>query len=157
MDIVSVVGIDPGPSTGISFMDYVGSRLAGSMQLQVDAKSAVLVLETILVAHYPVTAANIVRRQGEVEAFVTGRSAGSKGEDAEITRQLAFQLLETLQLYGYATKLRKAGDIKTWASDKRLAKLGIFRENTGMRHANDASRHGLYTAVHDIYMEDPLR
>jgi uncharacterized protein YjeT (DUF2065 family) len=126
------------------------------MQLQADGASAVLVLETVLSAHYPVTAGNIIQRFGQVEAFVTGQSAGTKGQAADITRQLVFQLLETLQVFGYSTQIRKAADVKLWATDKRLRAAGILRPPE-MRHANDASRHGLFTAVHDAHMGDPLR
>lgn len=156
LQVVSVIGADPGPTTGLSFLDYVDGKLADSMQVQVDGAGAVLVLETVLAAHYPVTASNIIQRFGQVEAFVTGQSAGTKGTAAEVTRQLVFQLLETLQVYGYHTQLRKKADVSSWGSDKRLRTAGILRPPE-MRHANDASRHGLYTAVHDAYMGDPLR
>jgi hypothetical protein len=95
-------------------------------------------------------------RFGQGYAFVTWQSAGTRGAPAEVTRQLVFQLLESLQSFGYRTQLRKAADVKTWATDKRLKTAGILRPPE-MRHANDASRHGLFTAVRDAYMEDPLR
>ena len=99
---------------------------------------------------------NIVQRWAQVEAFVTGQSAGTKGNPAEVTRQLAFQLAEVLQLRGYHTEMRKAADVKLWASDKRLKAAGLLRPPEN-RHANDASRHALFCAVHDAFRPDPLR
>jgi hypothetical protein len=155
LQVVSVIGVDPGVTTGISFLDYIDKRLAGTMQVQVDAKSATALLETLLLRFY--NSKTIVQRWAQIEPFKTGQSAGAKGEPAEVTRQQAFILGETLQMYGYHTELRKKGDISTWGSNKRLEKAGIIRQLDGMRHANDASRHALYCAVHDAHMPDPLR
>ena len=60
-------------------------------------------------------------------------------------------------MWGYVVKVRKAADIKPWATNKRLEAAGLLGQITSMRHANDAGRHALYTASHDLYMEDPLR
>lgn len=155
LQVVSVIGVDPGVTTGISFIDYIDKRIAGTMQLQVDHASAVALLELILGRWYNSNV--IVQRWAQVEPFKTGQSAGAKGDAAEITRQQAFILGETLQVHGYHTELRKKGDIDTWGSNKRLEKAGIIRQLDGMRHANDASRHALYCAVHDAHMPDPLR
>lgn len=154
--VVSCIGVDPGETWGISFLDYIGMNLAGSMQLQVDSNSALVLLETILKTYYADPSLVIGRFAG-VEPFVTGYSAGTRGQAAEITRQAVFQAVELLQVWGYHVKTRKAADVKPWAEDKRLKALSIFREPTGMRHANDASRQGLYVAKHDAYRPDPLR
>lgn len=158
--VLSVVGIDPGPSTGISFIDYIGNAVAGSMQIQVDGKSAAVLLEAVLARYYS-NSEVVTARFAQVEPFVTGQSAGTKGEPAEVTRQLAFELGEKLQLWGYTVWRRKKADIfkkdgTGWASDKRLRAAGILRPPEN-RHANDASRHALYCAVHDAYRPDPLR
>lgn len=153
--VISVIGIDPGPTTGISFIDYVDRRIAGTMQLQVDGASAVALLDTVLARFY--NSEVIIQRWGEVEAFVTGKGAGTKGDDAEVTRQLAFALGETLQVWGYHTEMRKAADVLKWGNDRHLKAAGVYREPTGMRHANAASAHGLYCAVHDAHLPSPLR
>lgn len=151
----SVIGVDPGPSTGIAFLDYVGDQLTGFMSIQIDGKSAVPCLEAILARYYS-NPSTIQMRLAQVEAFITGKSAGTKGEDAEVTRQLAFNIAERLQMWGYSVQLRKKADVSTWASDKRLKASGLLRPPEN-RHANDASRHGLFVAVHDGYKPDPLR
>lgn len=153
--ITSVIGIDPGLSTGISFLDYVDDNLAGAAHLQVDGKSAVAVLDAMLRTYYSDPERTGLRAAG-VEAFVTGQSAGTKGQSAEVTRQLVFQLTEKLQLWGYSVQVRKAADVKLWATDKRLKIAGILRPPEN-RHSNDASRHALYAAVHDLHKPDPLR
>jgi hypothetical protein len=153
--IMSVIGADPGPSTGLSFIDYQGTSIVGSMQLQVDGKSAHVVLEAVLARYYS-NAEVVTRRLAQVEAFVTGQSAGTKGEPAEVTRQLAFRLVELLQLWGYTAQLRKKADVSSWGTDKRLKAVGLLRPPEN-RHANDGTRHALYCAVHDAFMPDPLR
>jgi hypothetical protein len=153
--VTSVIGIDPGPSTGISFIDYIGDKIAGSMQIQVDGKSAHVVLNAVLGRYYT-SSEIVVARFAQVEAFVTGQSAGTKGEPAEVTRQLVFEVSEVLQLYGYRVNTRKKADVSPWGSDKRLKAAGLLRPPEN-RHANDATRHALFCAVHDAYRPDPLR
>lgn len=160
VQIVSVIGADPGQSAGLSFIDYADRKIVGSMQLQVDGKSAHVVLEAVLARYYSNTDV-VVRRLAQVEAFITGQSAGTKGQPAEETRQQAFKLAEVLQLWGYSVQMRKKADIfkkdgTGWASDKRLKAADLLRPPEN-RHANDGSRHALYCAVHDAFMPDPLR
>ncbi len=160
--ITSVIGVDPGPSTGIAFLDFSGDRLAGRTMIQVDGTSAQLVLEAMLAKYYADPQV-VTRRFAQVEAFVTGQSAGTKGADAEVTRQLSFVFAEQLQMWGYRTQLRKKADVWSsagkaggWATDKRLAAAGVLRPPEN-KHANDAGRHALFCAVHDAHLPDPLR
>src|SRR5580698_6810241 len=100
--ILSVVGIDPGPTTGLCFLDYQTGTLGIPPQpqvtlLQVDGYAADAVLEAMLARWYG-TASPVDDRYAAVEKFVTGRSAGTKGPDAGVTRQLVMELTERLQL-----------------------------------------------------------
>lgn len=156
MTIVSVIGADPGPTTGLAIHDWADGKLVAFTILQVDGDSAQDVLEAVLVRRQQAIGDYIAKRYAQVEPFVTGQSAGTRGPKADYTRQEAFKLVEQLQQWGYAVKLRKAADIKTWASDKRLRAAGILRPPEN-RHGNDGSRHALYTAIHDAYLPDPLR
>jgi hypothetical protein len=154
-EIISVIGIDPGETVGMSFLDYLGDRLAGTMQIQVDSTSAVALLESVLRSYY--SRDTIVQRWGAVEDFVVSNRPGTKGDTAEMIRHQVVVLTETLQMWGYDVKRRKKADVSSWATDKMLKAAGLMREPTGMRHANDASRHALYRAVHDAYKPNPLR
>jgi hypothetical protein len=156
VSITSIAGVDPGPTTGISLLDYQDGQLLAWTVLQVDGDSALAVLDAIMMKRIHALGPAVVKRYAQVEPFVTGQSAGTRGAKADYTRQEAFKLVEQLQVWGYAVKLRKAADVKGWASDKRLKAAGILRPPEN-RHGNDASRHGLYTAVHDAYLPDPLR
>jgi hypothetical protein len=154
------IGVDPGPVTGLCFLDYDRGRLAGRVLLQCDAGSADVVLRELLIARRDVLAGT-GRRSGSVEKFVTGASAGSRGKAADVTRQLVMELAEVLQLFGYQVSIRPAADVKPWASNKRLAAAGIAPGERGMHgdmnHAYDAARHALYGAREAGIALDPLR
>lgn len=154
MKLRSFIGVDPGRTCGIAMLDYSENKIAGQTLMQVSWESAQFVLESVLAKYY--AGPNIVTRVAQVEAFITGSSAGTKGGDAELTRQKAFEFAEQLQMWGYPVKIRKAADIKPWATDKRLKAAGISLPPE-MRHAADAARHALYCAVHDGYRMDPLK
>lgn len=158
--IDSCVGADPGPATGLCFLDYRDGRLVGRTLLQVDADSAVIVLKGMLLAYYNSDGmASFGKRVGSVEKFVTGRSAGSRGQGADVTRQLVMELAEVLQMFGYQVAIRPAADVKPWASDKRLvaaAITGAKGMHGDMNHACDAARHALFGARDAGVIADPL-
>ncbi len=153
--VVSCIGIDTGGGTwGISFLDYIGPKLAGSMHLQVDNNSALIVVETVLMRFYADPQV-VVGRFAGVEEFVDGPAAGRRTE-GKVTRQGVFQVVELLQTWGYNVKTRKAADVKVWAKDNKLKAAGILQPPE-MRHANDASRQALFCATMDAYRPNPLR
>ena len=165
--IVSVVGCDPGPTSGFAFLDYVPLPFAlpeikypvqpKVTLFQADGSSALVVLEAMLSSFY--SDERVSQRFASVEAFRTGRSAGSKGKDADVTRQLVMQITETLQLFGYKVKIRAAAEVKPWATDKRLIAAGI-KGSSGIhgkgRDAYDGSRQAIYCARWDAFLPDPL-
>jgi hypothetical protein len=162
--IVSVIGIDPGATTGLAFLDYClqpgGAYLLGKpVLLQAEGDSAVHVLEAMLRTWYGPDE-RVTGRFAGVERFVTGRSAGTRGPAAEVTRQLVMALAECCQVGGYRVQLRNAAVAKDWATDKRLIRAGIATADSGihgkLRDGFDAARHGLYAAVWDAKMKDPL-
>jgi hypothetical protein len=153
--LISVIGCDPGPTTGLCLLEYAGDVIVGRTSVQVDGDSAQYVLEAVLRA-YLADPERVVKRYAEVEAFVTGQGAGTKGGNADYTRQEVFKFTEQLQMWGYSVKIRKAADIKTWASDKRLKAAGILRSPEN-RHSNDGGRHAIFCATHDAFRSDPLR
>jgi len=156
--IDSCIGCDPGPATGLAFLDYANGRLVGRTLLQSEGATAVYVLQGMLRAYYK--SDDIGRRTGSVEKFVTGQSAGSRGKNADVTRQLVMELAEVLQNFGYVATIRPAADVKPWATNKRLVAAGIYSSEKAMHsdmgHAADAARHALYGAKEAGIISDPL-
>lgn len=145
-----VIGVDPGPSTGIAWT--TGPDGNGSWRvhaLQCDFGSAQLLLQMLVqqaLCPQDVTV--------QAEKFETGNRAGAKGKNAGITRE-AFQVARmAAEAYGARFFEEKAADAKPWATDKRLEKTG-FPMALGA-HARDAGRHMLRAAVWRCGMPDPL-
>ena len=158
--IFSVIGIDPGPTTGLAFLNYMDDKLISKTLLQADGDSSAALLEMMLATYYSDRNA-VPKRFAEVESFITSKSAGTKGEAAERTRELIFEHAQILQSWSYYIERRKKADIYKrdgtgWASDKRLKAAGLLGPPE-QKHANDAARHALYAAVHDARRPDPLR
>lgn len=141
--MITVIGLDPGICTGICVYDSHDWHL-----IQCGHASARGLLIALLEYRPPGYA--------QIEKFVTGNRAGSKGTEADIVRALIPELRGVLAHYGYKTALRPAADVKPWASDKRLEKAGVPLMKTKLRDATDAARHALYCAVKDAGMRDPL-
>ena len=162
--IDSCIGIDPGPTTGMCFLDFEDGRLVGRTVLQCEGATSVHVLNAMLYAYYGPPAVGtgkpvIGRRSGSIEKFVTGRSAGSRGKAADTTRQLEMELAEALQMAGYQVKIRAAATVKPWASNKRVAAgLGLKEAQLtdSLRHGWDGARHCLFGAREDGIIADPL-
>jgi hypothetical protein len=123
---------------------------------QADADYVKDVLEAMLRDR---TDPRVAKKFAGVEAFRSGRSAGSTGKNADVTRQGVMELTELLQLYGYSVKIRAAGDVKPWSTDKRLIAAGL-KGSAGIhgksRDAYDGGRQALYVARWDAFLRDPL-
>ena len=164
--IHSVIGLDPGPTTGMCFLNYsqlpdgTWNPVPEALMCQVDGKSSPILLRAMLSTYYSGDCP-VAFRHASVERFVTGRSAGTRGSNADVTRQLVMELAEVLQGFAYHVQLRSAADVKPWATDKRLIRAGIAKaENAGihgkLRDGYDAARHALYCAIWDARLKDPL-
>jgi hypothetical protein len=156
--VTSCIGIDSGKTVGMGFLDYANRQLVGISLIQVDYISAPVVLEAMLGRYYA-DPEHVPLRFAGVEAFLAGRSAGSKGPYAELTRQVVFDMSQILQSWGYHVSKRPAAEVKTWATNKRLESIGFAERSsmTDMNHAWDGGRHALFTAKHDAHLPDPLR
>ncbi len=160
--IDSAIGVDPGPTTGICFLDYYDGQLVGKTVLQCDGGSAAIVLKGMITAYYTEFpgGANIGRRVGSVEKFVTGASAGSRGRAADVTRELVMECAEALQLFGYTVRIRPAADVKPKWTNKRLVAAGVAASDKALtdslRHGWDAARHCLCGAREAGVIKDPL-
>lgn len=150
MTATIVVGIDPGPTTGIAALPFSGTDAMGDpMVLQCDHFSALFFIRSLVDEHQqyaPMLA---------VEQFVIGGRSGRSGNAhaGQITRNLIGALSAEFLA---DVVLRAAGQVKPWATDRRLAAAGLTGPTTGMNHARDAARHALFAAVHSGISRDPM-
>lgn len=146
-----VIGVDPGPTTGIVAFEHPGWLLPNGIRVvQCSANAAVTLVRTLVAQRWSVLLA--------VERFVVGRGSMRAGQHGTVTRELIGALQSLYEgLDGpLGWRARSASEVKPWATDERLAAAGLLDPTKGMGHARDAARHALYAAVRDCGMPDPL-
>jgi hypothetical protein len=159
MTAIWVVGFDPGPTTGFALVTYIenadtdlvrGSWGAIGVQVKADLATDTWLGLLASVQRHPSDVAMVAG-----ESFVARHRASRlrRAQDGTVTNTLATQLASIARELGWPVKLRRAVDVKAWASDKRLDAIG-FR--TRSPHAKDAARHALYRARFDAGTPDPL-
>ena len=141
-----VLGIDPGPSTGIVLL----SRGYSAQAFQCNADAAPWLVRAVLGAQkgFPV--------RGGIEAFAPGHGAGATMKTGKITRDLVVELAGIAADCGVPLQARFASVVKAWATDKRLREAGLYELTSKAPDARDAARHALFCAVHDCGYPDPL-
>lgn len=151
-----VVGIDPGPMVGIVglYLSPAIARINGWRHLDVvqcDPGS----LESILDGLYRSYQFVVVLA---VEKFVVGPRAGRSctPNAGKASREVVALCARWARREGTEYTERSAADVKPWATDARLDAAGLLEPTKGMRHARDAARHALYTAVKSCGVTDPL-
>ncbi len=154
MNHLFVLGVDPGETSGVVALSYRDGVLLTAQVFQCSAASTdwlVLALLDDLVGAMP--DAEVVLA---VERFVVGpRAARSRSAKAgATTRDLVGRL--TAPDHAWRTVSRSASEVKPWATDERLEAAGLLAATKEMRHARDAARHSLYSAVADCGIPDPL-
>lgn len=152
---VFVIGVDPGPTTGVAALHISDGRLfPGPHVVQCDHQTAPLVVQALL------RSCNNARGVLAIERFVVrGRAARSANAAAgEITRNLigVMQAQAPTPSLDIRVVQRAAGEVKPWATDARLTAAGLLAPTKGMSHARDAARHALFAAVRDAGLPDPL-
>lgn len=142
--MTSILGVDPGKTTGYCILTFTRGRY-------------------IIIPGQMVGAAGTMYALGElargvegvaVEQFVIGRTSQRAGAAGVQTRRVIGHLTERASSLKVPCALRSAADVKPWATDKRLAAMGL--DLTGLPHAGDAVRHALFSAVKDFGCPDPL-
>ena len=147
--IRTVIGADPGETTGLARLDLDGFREPQLIQVA-DATQVLAALDDLLGAQAPDEVLFAI------EQFVVGRRAGrsSTPKAGRTTRDL----IGALQLWalerGIRVVLRSASEVKPWCSDTRLHAAGLYVK--GAPHSRDAARHALFAAVHNCRYPDPL-
>lgn len=150
-----IIGVDPGPMPGIVVLSTWDNGDLDAHAIQCSHGVASSLVEDLVkrgrggdALDYPVLLA--------VEKFVVGRGAMRSKRDGELTRDLVGQLQRVANVQGSDYIERPAAAVKPWATEDRLARAGLLEPTKGMRHARDAARHGLYAAVKDGGLHDPL-
>lgn len=163
--MIVTIGIDTGSGTGgiqLSGWHPGERRAAFTRAYQCDAASVPDLLTWILRSELRdtrepggpltrVTAAGI-------EAFVPARK-GLKGTSPAVIRAQQRDCEAICLQYGVPVTARTALAVKQWATDDRLEKAGIAAVTNAAamkNHARDGGRHGLFTAVQDCGLPDPL-
>lgn len=148
-----VVGVDPGPVTGLA---VIGPHTRH--EVAQCSPGAVVALIGALVGELPEDVPVLIA----VERFVVGpRAARSATPTAgRIARGVVEDVARAFKPCSAPTGTRvierSAVDVKPWATDLRLAAAGLLDPTKGMPHARDACRHALYAAVRDGGLPDPL-
>jgi hypothetical protein len=147
-----IVGVDPGPTTGIAAL-YT-ARFQPARIVQCDARTAPLILAGLMHQWAPETARIVLA----IEKFVVRQRAGrsSSAGAGQVTRDLVGELTAMAGQFGAVLVRRAAAEVKPWALDERLAAAELLAPTKGMPHARDAARHTLFAAVRDCGMPDPL-
>ena len=150
--IYVVLGVDPGPTPGIVRLIIMHNHFLHSADVvQCTAGALVPVLDGL--RDVPMSAAALA-----YEAFVVGhRASRSRTAGAgQATRDMTRDLTEWAARNDIPSHTYRASDVKPWATDERLSRAGLLEPTKGMRHARDAGRHALFTAVKHYGLPDPL-
>lgn len=149
-----VIGVDPGPLIGMAFLWLVDdtarpSELTLTDVLQTTPGLLDDVLSPFLTEYDAMVA---------VEKFVVGyrASRSSSSGSGQLTRDVLAEVSAITVSCNRRLVQRSASEVKPWATDKRLEAAGLMDMTVGMRHARDAARHALFTAVRDYGLPDPL-
>lgn len=141
-----ILGIDPGGTTGLCVVSW-GPTWAWNRPWQVKNITPDQLVKIITDERDRARRDLIVA----CEAFVPSRGHRSTA-GPRLTRDL---IGAALSVDTKLTVVRPAGQVKPWATDKRLVVFGM-NALRGLPHAADAARHALYAGVHDLGWPDPL-
>lgn len=147
---LTVIGVDPGPVPGFVRLRYLDGELkpVATQVVQCSANAVLGVFNALLDTNpYAV----------QIERFVdSSRSGRSRNRaDLDATREVVAIATAQSNSRGVPVSLRRAVDVKPWATDERLDAAGLLEATKGMRHARDAARHALFLAC-QLGMPDPL-
>lgn len=155
MNVNYIIGVDPGPMVGIVGLLVDGGELVGPPDVVQCSDHVVL---SVLGALYGRAGSGLPSRTYlAVEHYVVGpRAAGLNAPMASERTRVAITLLKEWAASRATVVERRAIDVKPWATDARLDAAGLTEATKGMRHARDAGRHALYTAVKECGLPDPF-
>jgi len=148
--IRTVLGADPGGTTGLARVDLDGFRAPELLQVVGGVPEVLAALDGLLGAQDP---AEVLLA---IEEFRVGPRAARSSTPAagRLARDLIGALTGWAADRGIRVRVRSASEVKPWATDRRLRAAGLYLP--GRPHARDAGRHALYAAVQDGGHPDPL-
>lgn len=152
-----VLGVDPGPTPGIVRLTVASSPVNPTPVIEqgqvVQCSEGVLVPVLNALIDFPETTTTLA-----YEAFVVGARAARSSTPAagKATRDMVRELAYWAAHHDIPSHLRRATEVKPWATDARLDAVGLLDLTKGMRHARDAGRHALFCAVRALGLPDPL-
>jgi hypothetical protein len=143
-----IIGIDPGPMVGVVLLKL--PPIGATRPEPYHAEIAQITPNGLwaLIAGW-IEAYDINAIAGE--RFVVGHRAsrvnapGASQAARDVIGGLAVALPPEVRRI-----MRSAGEVKPWATDRRLDAAGLLDPTKGMRHARDAARHALYCACADF-------
>lgn len=155
-----ILGVDPGPMVGIVglLIDEPWPQAPRIIGVDVVQCSDHVVLSVLGALHSTRVAwPPEMRVHLAMEQFVVGPRTGKLNAPiASAKTRDALALLKQWASSRATVVERRAADVKPWATDARLDAAGLSLPTKGMRHARDAARHALFTAVRSGLMPDPL-
>jgi hypothetical protein len=160
---VNVIGLDPGPIPGIVTLHYIqhaprecsspgGPRwsLESVHPYQCGAASAPKLLGLLLDEYGDDWAA------GGIERYVQS-NLKPKAAHGGLTARQEHELTVVAQAHGVHLGCLPAATVKTWASDRRMGKSGVWPGSPAkLVHARSAGQVALYHAVLSGGIPDPL-
>lgn len=156
--MINVIGIDPGPATGIVTLSWPSDVYAvwwppAVRAYQCNADAAPVLLEWLLTTQPAAWAA------GGIEEFRRGRRAShlTQPRDGKITADLVVTLREVARSHELVLACRPAATVKPWANDHRFTAAGLAGIIPAkMKDAVSAGQQAMYAACHDAGVPDPL-
>lgn len=154
-----VIGVDPGPQPGIVALRWSGALLLNAEAIQCSAGIAPSIVTWLLMEDSHPDLRAVV----QTERFVVGRASGRAGRAGAVTRDLVGAIEREVAFHSHSvsghdavTVQENAARVKAWATDIRLAQLGLLELTKGMTHARDGARHTLFASVQHGGVPDPL-
>jgi hypothetical protein len=151
-----VLGIDPGAgATGITLLelDWTAGKL-GARVFACSAGAAEWLLRAVLTEIGDRCRQGRVR--GGIEAFAAGNGPGARMKTGKVTRDLVGELAGIAAEYTVPLTARYAALAKTWATDTRLRKAGLYELTGKSPDMRDSARHALLEACQNCGWPDPL-
>lgn len=151
---VNIIGVDPGPATGILTLHWMPGEITWPPEIrayQCSAGTAPKLLKLLLEQE--------VWTAGQIEHFVHGNLPNSP-----TTVALENELADVAENWGLHLARRPMATVKPWASDKRMIAAGAWNKDPARESAipakmvdsRAAGRHAVYCAVNGAHLPDPL-